>query len=78
MLTDGNTMEATAAYLRALMCRDGIEQMRHDARRRVRRVQPDEPVPPTMLHIEGLSHLLEGDGDAADGFFARAADEARP
>jgi LuxR family transcriptional regulator, maltose regulon positive regulatory protein len=29
-----------------------------------------------MLQVEGLSHLLEGDTDRADAFFARAVDEA--
>ncbi len=28
MLADGNTVESTVSYLRALLCRDGIEQMR--------------------------------------------------
>jgi LuxR family maltose regulon positive regulatory protein len=29
-----------------------------------------------MLHAEGVSHLLEGDPETADAFFARALDEA--
>ena len=29
-----------------------------------------------MIQVEGLSHLLEGDADRADAFFARAVDEA--
>ena len=46
VLDDGNTLEGTLAYLRALLCRDGP---RPDAPRRPagpRRPQPHEPVPP--------------------------------
>ena len=32
VLPDGSTMEATLAYLRAILCRDGMAEMRRDAR----------------------------------------------
>ena len=32
ILPDGSTMEATLAYLRAILCRDGLARMRRDAR----------------------------------------------
>ena len=77
MLTDGNTIEGMVAYLRALLCRDGVEA---DAARRPDRLgwtQRGQSVPlPTMLHAEGLSYLLEGDPDRADAIFARAVDAA--
>ena len=50
--------------------------MRRDARTAWDGFSPASPYRATMLHIEGVSHLLEGDGDAADGIFARAVDEA--
>jgi LuxR family maltose regulon positive regulatory protein len=75
-LADGNTMEATLAYLRALLCREGPRAMRRDARISLQELSPDSPYRSTMLHAEGFSYLLEGDADRADPILARAADEA--
>ena len=44
-LDDGNTIEGTVAYLRALLCRDGVDAMRQRRADRVERAEPDEPVP---------------------------------
>ena len=44
-LADGNTIEGTLAYLRALLCRDGVEVMRRDAQEGVGRTCPGESVP---------------------------------
>ena len=44
-LPDGNTMEASLAYLRALVCRDGLDEMRQDAAHRAGGAQPDQPLP---------------------------------
>ena len=44
-LPDGNTMEASLAYLRALVCRDGLGEMREDARTGARGARPDQPLP---------------------------------
>ncbi len=76
VLADGNTMEGTVAYIRALLCRDGLEEMRRDAQIAWQGLSPASPYRATMLHVEGLSHLLEGDPDAADAFFAHAVDAA--
>ena len=76
VLADGNTMESTLAYLRALLCRRGPEEMRRDARISWQGLSPSSPYRSTMLHVEGLSHLLVGDADVADAFFARAVDTA--
>ena len=75
-LADGNTIEGTLAYLRALLCRDGVEEMRRDAQIAWDGLSPASPYRATMLHVEGLSHLLEGDLDRADALFARAVDAA--
>ncbi len=75
-LADGNTMRATLAYLRALLCRDGVEEMRHDAQVAWEGLSPSSPYRATMLHVEALSYLLEGDLGRADAIFARAVDVA--
>jgi LuxR family maltose regulon positive regulatory protein len=75
-LPDGNTMEATLAYLRALLCRRGIAQMRRDAQLAMAGLSPASPYRATMLHTEGLSHLLDGDLDRADPLLAHAFDVA--
>jgi LuxR family transcriptional regulator, maltose regulon positive regulatory protein len=76
VLADGNTMEATVAYLRALLCRDGVEQMRRDAQIAWDGLSAGSPYRATMLHAEGLSYLLEGDPDRADAIFSHAVDVA--
>jgi LuxR family transcriptional regulator, maltose regulon positive regulatory protein len=76
MQADGNTMEASLAYLRALLCRDGLDAMRRDAQLALGGLSPTSPYRASMLHAEGQSHLLQGDLDTADALFARALDEA--
>ena len=66
-LSDGNTMEGTLAYLRTLICRDGLEEMRLDAQTALQGLSPTSPYRPAMLHAEGAAHLLGGDADLADG-----------
>ena len=75
-LADGNTLEGTLAYLRALLCRDGVKQMRRDAQLAWDGLAPESPYRATMLHVEALSHLLDGDLDRADACLARAVDAA--
>jgi LuxR family maltose regulon positive regulatory protein len=75
-LADGNTMEATLAYLRALLCRDGMAEMRRDADLAVAGLSTDSPYHATMRHAKGVSYLLEGDAERADAEFARAVDDA--
>ena len=64
------------AYLRANLCRDGLEAMRRDAQLGSQELSPFGSFHTTMIQVEGLSHLLEGHPDRADEFFARAVDEA--
>ncbi len=64
------------AYLRALLCRDGVEEMRRDAQIAWNGLSPASPYRATMLHAEGLSYLLEGDLDRSDALFSRAVDAA--
>ena len=56
-------MESLFAYLRVNLCRDGLDQMRHDSEDRVRRVRAVSPSRATMLNAEGVASLDEGDLD---------------
>jgi LuxR family maltose regulon positive regulatory protein len=76
LLPDGNTVEGTVAYLRALLCRNGVDAMQRDAQIAWSGLSTASPYRATMLHAEGLAHLLAGDADRADAIFARAVDAA--
>ncbi len=76
VFTDGSTIEGMLAYLRANLCRNGLAAMRRDAQVAWHGLSPTSPFRCNMIQVEGLSHLLEGDTDRADAFFARAVDEA--
>jgi LuxR family maltose regulon positive regulatory protein len=75
-LDDGNTVDGTVAYLRALLARDGVDAMRRDAQVALRGLSPSSPYRATMLHAEGVSHLLDGDLDGAAAILAHALDVA--
>ena len=50
--------------------------MRHDARVAQQGLDPSSPFQPTMAHVEGVSHLLEGDFESADTVLSHACDLA--
>jgi LuxR family transcriptional regulator, maltose regulon positive regulatory protein len=74
ILPDGSTMKGTLAYLRAVLCRNGVAEMRRDARIARDGLSPASPYQATMLYAEGLSFLLEGNPAQADPILARALD----
>jgi LuxR family maltose regulon positive regulatory protein len=74
ILPDGSTMEGTLAYLRAILCRDGIDAMRRDAQIAWDGLSPASPYRATMLYTVGNSYLVEGDPARAEPIFARAFD----
>jgi LuxR family transcriptional regulator, maltose regulon positive regulatory protein len=76
VLPDGSTMQATLAYLRANLCRDGLAEMRRDARIAWQGLSPASPYRATMLYTEGVSYLLEGDPARAGPVLAHALDLA--
>ena len=76
ILPDGSTMQGMLAYLRACLCRDGIPEMRRDARMAWDGLSPAHPFRATALYTEGLSYLLEDDPGHADPILARALDAA--
>ena len=75
-LPDGNTTEATVAYLRVLLCRNGLAEMRRDAQLAWNGLSTTSPYRATMLHAEGVSYLIEGDPEQADPLFVRAVETA--
>jgi LuxR family transcriptional regulator, maltose regulon positive regulatory protein len=75
-LPDGSTMASYLAYLRAILCRDGVAEMRRDARIAWDGLSPLSPYRPTMLHTEALSFLLDRDPERADALFTRAFEAA--
>jgi LuxR family maltose regulon positive regulatory protein len=75
-LPDGNTIDGSVAYLRALLCRRGPEEMRVDAERALKGLSPTSPYRPAMLHAIGMADLLRGDHDAAEASFVLAQLEA--
>jgi len=76
LLPDGSTVSGTLHYMRANLARDGVSAMRRDAQAGWDGLGPGSPFRATMAHVEGLSHLLEGDLDHADLILADASDLA--
>jgi LuxR family transcriptional regulator, maltose regulon positive regulatory protein len=70
------TLEPWSALLRALLCRDGVEQMRADAQAAVAGLAPGSPWSATALLLEGVAHVLAGRADRADPILASAAEVA--
>ena len=71
---DGSTMDSYLAYLRANLCRDGIDEMRVDSLRALEGLSPASPYRATMTFTAALSYLLEGDTERADADFVPAFD----
>ena len=59
-------VEAWAAVLRALLCRNGVEQMRADADEAVRRFAAAGIAVPAALVLQGVARILSGDLEAGD------------
>jgi len=76
ILPDGSTMEATLAYMRALLGRDGVAEMRRDARIAWEGLNPASPYRMSMLFTEGTTYLLEGDSAQAEPILAHTLDLA--
>jgi LuxR family transcriptional regulator, maltose regulon positive regulatory protein len=75
-LPDGSSVTGTLAYLRANLARDGVAAMRRDAQAAWEGLSPTSPFRSTMVHLEGVSHLLEADVDQADALLSHACDLA--
>jgi LuxR family maltose regulon positive regulatory protein len=64
--------EAWAVFARALLCRDGVKQMRADADEAVRRFTTEHIVQAGPWICQGLARAASGDPDGADEAFADA------
>jgi LuxR family transcriptional regulator, maltose regulon positive regulatory protein len=64
--------EAWAAFVRAMFCRDGVDQMRADADEAVHGFTVENIVQPGPLVWQGLARLVSGDPDGADESFQDA------
>jgi LuxR family maltose regulon positive regulatory protein len=71
-----STMEPWMALLRALLCRDGADQMRADAEAAVAGLAPGSPWWATALLLEGVADVLAGETDRADPILAHAVEVA--
>src|SRR5215469_16947770 len=68
--------KAWAAFARALLCRDGVEQMRADADEAVRRFTTENIVQAGPWIGQGLARAVSGDVDGADESFQDAVSVA--
>jgi LuxR family transcriptional regulator, maltose regulon positive regulatory protein len=75
-LARSSTMEPWMALLRALLCRDGVDQMRADAEAAVAGLAPGSPWWATALLLEGVADVLAGEADRADPILAHAVEVA--
>jgi LuxR family maltose regulon positive regulatory protein len=74
-LPDGSTsIDGWLALLRAVQCRDGVEQMRADAEAAFALVPTGSLWRATAHLLLGISHLLAGDQEVADRHLADAAE----
>ena len=77
-LPDGSpSVEPWLALIRALLCRDGVEQMRADAELATRAMAPGSFLRTASMMYLGAAHLMAGDLDRADILFEDAVAEGR-
>jgi LuxR family transcriptional regulator, maltose regulon positive regulatory protein len=69
---DDPVAEAWAAVMRALLCRNGVEQMRADADEAVRRSAAVGSAAPAAALFQGLARVLSGDLEGGDASFQDA------
>src|SRR5262245_20596736 len=75
-LSDGSTVAATLAYMRANFGREGPAAMRVDSLLALEGLSPASPFRATMIHSEAMAWFLEGDLERADAGFTHAYDVA--
>jgi LuxR family maltose regulon positive regulatory protein len=75
---DGSSsVEPWPALLRALLCRDGVDQMRADAELAAKTMPAGSFWRASSLLFLGMAHLMAGDPDQADVIFEDQVAEAR-
>jgi LuxR family maltose regulon positive regulatory protein len=68
--------EPWMALLQALLCRDGVDQMRADAQTAAAGLAPGSPWWATALLLQGVADVLAGETGRADPLLAHAAEVA--
>src|SRR5262252_10288132 len=77
-LPDGSSsIEPWLALIRALLCHDGVEQMRADAELAASTIAAGSFWRATPILLQGMAHVIAGEVDRADMFFDDAVTEAR-
>jgi len=77
-LAEGSSsIEPWLALLRALLCRDGVDQMRADAELAAKTTAAGSLWRAASLLLLGTAHLMAGDPDQADAIFEDQIAEAR-
>jgi LuxR family transcriptional regulator, maltose regulon positive regulatory protein len=75
-LPDGSTMQSYLGLMGALLCRNGMAQMRADAQVAREELSLGSPWRATALLLEGISYLLDGEAEHADPILAHAVGAA--
>ncbi len=75
-LPDASTPESWLAQLRTIMCRNGTEELRRDAKIAQHGLAPGNPMRATAFVVEGLALLLEDHADAAEPVLGHALEVA--
>ena len=75
-LPDGSSLDGWLAYLRALLCREGVRQMRADAVAALALLAPGSSLRGAVLALEGTAYVLDGEFAAADPVLAHAVEVA--
>jgi LuxR family transcriptional regulator, maltose regulon positive regulatory protein len=75
-MPDGSSLEAWAAMVRALLCKQGVEQMQLDAELALSLLPPLSPWRPASALLRGMAVLLSGDSEQADAILNQAAEAA--
>lgn len=70
------TLDPWMALLRALLCRDGVDQMQADAETAAAGLDWGSPWRATALLLKGIADVLAGGADRADPVLAHAAEVA--
>ena len=75
-MPDGSTFEGWAATVRALLCKQGVEQMRGDAEIAVSELAATSPWLPAAIVLQGVATLHSGDPERAELILRHAAEAA--
>ena len=75
-MPDGSPLEAWVATVRAMLCRQGVEQMRADAEAARSALAPASPWRPASVLLQGVAVMLAGEPDHAETILSEAAEVA--